>query len=99
MLAGRAFRAATAAVETNNSEHSLSLAIAILDYAKPLAHRRLYEIELLADLVKGSQRLVEIVLGVGRRNLAPHPGMALRNHGVPEPGHEYPFGQIGRAHV
>src|SRR5207247_10959369 len=42
---------------------------------------------------------VQVVPGMGRRELATDPGMAMRHHGVPEPGDEHTLRKQQVAHL
>src|SRR5829696_8214439 len=56
------------------------------------------QLELAANLSKSSKRLVEVVSGVGRRNLAAHTGLALGYDRVPESRYEDTLRQEEIAH-
>ena len=66
---------------------------------RPLASpSALNQLQLLPNLPKRRQCLIEIIPAVGRRDLTTNPGLPLRHHRVAEPGHENTLGQQELAH-
>src|ERR1043165_1141109 len=57
------------------------------------------EPETPADLLKGCERLVQVIPAVGGRDLAAHPGGSLGHHGIAEAGDEHSLVEQELAHA
>ena len=69
------------------------------DWAGSGRGRNSDQAELAANLLKGSECLVEVTAGMGSGDLAADPRLTLRNHGIAEASDEHAFSQEEVAHT